>query len=270
MKRNLKFGVEIEFFGIDRNRVADALNRAGIRAFVEGYNHATRGYWKLTTDGSVNSQGTGNGHGGNELVSPPLEGEDGLRELELALKILNECGGKVDKSCGIHIHHEIKDLDLTKIQNIYRLYFKFTASIDYLMPPSRRSTNNPYYCKPISLDLLERVENCGSIEALQSMFLNNRYWAVNFDAYNRYKTIEFRQHSGSIDFEKVGSWVRITHKIIEKACAGWRVEVAKDNSWRVCDSNWWFRQLVGKELETYVVNRMNYWKERERTATTAA
>lgn len=261
-KRKMKFGVEIEFFGVTKNKVVEALNRAGIECHDEGYTHRVLNYWKVVYDGSVNGEGTGDGHG-NELVSPVLYGEEGLKELELVLKVLSELGAKVDRTCGVHIHHDIQDLNLEQIKNIYRLYFKFQPTIDMLFPPSRRAVNNPYYCKPITEVMIGRINAARSMEELRIQ-LNDRYHTVNFCSFWRYGTIEFRQHAGSVDFEKIGNWVKITHRIIEKAMVGWKVEYTKDGKWRTTDSNWWFRQMVGKDVEGWVVNRLNYWKQRER------
>lgn len=268
MKRNLKFGVEIEFFGVSRQVVSDALNRAGVHAYAEGYNHETRGYWKVVTDASVNASGTGNSNGsGNEIVSPILYGEEGLRELALVCKVLEECGAKVDKSCGVHVHHDAGNMNIEHIKNVYKLYYKFHGAVEYMMPPSRRAGANRY-CKAIDRAYIERVERASSIENLRSIICPNpgydRYYSVNFASHSKYGTIEFRQHSGSVDGLKLVNWVKITHKLMEKAFSNKKVELAPDAEWRVCDANWWFRQCVGKELEGYVVNRMAYWRNKEK------
>lgn len=261
VKRNMKFGVEIEFFGITRRAAHDALARAGLSVEVEDYNHVRRGWWKLTTDGSVNRDGCHNDRGGgNELVSPPLLGKEGLEELKLACKVLQEAGAKVDRTCGIHVHHDASGLDVRAIKNIYKLYKKFEHAIDYMMPKSRRDNNNQY-CGSVTDNEMAGIERATCINDIVHLCWD-RYRKVNIQSYPRHGTIEFRQHSGSTDAEKIANWVLITHKIVEKAWTDTDVEVAKN--WRHCDSNWWFRQLVGKGLEKYVVERMNYWHEKER------
>lgn len=280
-KRNLKFGVEIEFFGVSRQVVSDALNSAGVRAYVEGYNHETKGYWKLVTDGSVNRTGCNNiTGGGNEIVSPILYGEEGIAELKLVCKVLEECGAKVDKSCGVHVHHDANDFGLENIKNVFKLYYKFLGAIDYMMPISRRKDYQlsierdrglTAYCKPLSRAYVERIDAALSIRGgnyntdLQYI-CSDRYHTVNLCSYYKYGTVEFRQHSGSVDGEKVANWVKITNKIMEKAAGKKKVELAADSEWRVCDANWWFRMCVGKDLENYVVNRMAYWRKKEKEA----
>ena len=42
-----KFGIEIEAYNCNMERLARELREAGIRVAVEGYNHTTRDHWKL-------------------------------------------------------------------------------------------------------------------------------------------------------------------------------------------------------------------------------
>ena len=80
--RELKFGVEIEFFGANYTTVIEQLRANGIQvAEFAGYTHAVIPKWKITTDCSVTSTGTGLTKG-LELVSPILYGDEGLDELE--------------------------------------------------------------------------------------------------------------------------------------------------------------------------------------------
>ena len=65
-----KYGLEIEIVNVDRERLLSNLNQAGIECYYEGYNHQTRPHWKIVTDASVSN--------GYELVSPILEGDEGL------------------------------------------------------------------------------------------------------------------------------------------------------------------------------------------------
>ena len=42
----------------------------------------------------------------------------------------------------------------------------------------------------------------------------NRYFKVNACSYSRHRTIEFRQHQGSTDFEKISNWVNFCAKLV--------------------------------------------------------
>lgn len=267
MAKALKFGVEIEFFGVTREVVEAALRRVGISAETENYNHNTRGHWKLVTDASVNSTGCGQGVG-NELVSPVLYGEDGLKELELACKVLGEVGAKVDKTCGVHVHHDINGYNLQQIKNIYVIYARSNKAIDAMLPKSRRTENRPRFCKPMDEEYIQRVNSCNSIDQLK-MRLGDRYYTVNFCSYVKYGTVEFRQHSGSVEFSKIGAWVQLTHRICEAAKT--RFELKYDSAMARATkaaSKWYVVKLAGnhKELRDFVLDRIAYFETREARA----
>ena len=43
----------------------------------------------------------------------------------------------------------------------------------------------------------------------------DRYFKVNAVAYDRHRTIEFRQHQGTTDYEKISKWVMFLAKLVE-------------------------------------------------------
>ena len=108
--QNRTFGIEIEFFGVHVYKVVEALRVNGVNFQHESYNHSTRSYWKLITDCSVTNRGTGLSRGGHELVSPILVGREGLEEVRKVMDVLDSIGAKVDKSCGLHVHHGVQNL----------------------------------------------------------------------------------------------------------------------------------------------------------------
>lgn len=208
IKRRLKFGVEIEIIegNYTRAQIAQAIRAKGIEAYEEGYNHTTRSYWKVITDSSC----------GYEVVSPVLYGEEGLHQLEKVCEALNEVGCNVDVRCGLHVHHDIGDLSLEQIKNIFRLYYKHAQAIEQILPKSRR-VGARGYAKPLDEWFMENlVERAETISDLDSR-ISSRYWALNFTSYAKYGTIEFRQHSGTTEYDKIKNWVLLTHKMIERA-----------------------------------------------------
>lgn len=103
---NRKFGVEFEAYNVDRATLSRALNAAGVRCEAQSYNHTTSACWKIVYDSSLSGNNT------FELVSPILNGEDGINELKTVCRVLNECGAKVNKSCGTHVHIDAADFTL--------------------------------------------------------------------------------------------------------------------------------------------------------------
>ena len=273
MKWNARrtFGVEIEFFGCTRESVAQALNAKGICAYVEGWNKRTVTHWKIVTDSSVNGRGCNNSNGkGNEIVSPILRGEAGLRELKVVLETLNECGAKVDKSCGIHVHHGVEDFTLDHLKNVYALYARYENVIDMLLPKSRRQYNS--YCRPINYTstVLAQLKRVNTYEKLAELFAS-RYYKVNHENYRGRGTVEFRQHSGSLEYAKVSSWIVFTQAIVERAKLG-RV------AYSVQSSNWTTLKEALKALPSmgcdevvsgafaYLGRRYKHWTTQEAIA----
>ena len=91
-----KFGVELEIVGISKELAIRALAAVDIEAHDAGYTHMTTRDWKIVSDASV--------HRGFELVSPVLEGEEGLETLRTAAQALADAGATANRSCGLHVH----------------------------------------------------------------------------------------------------------------------------------------------------------------------
>lgn len=215
-----KFGIEIEAYNCTREKLASELRAAGIDVAVEGYNHTTRNHWKLVTDASLTGNNT------FELVSPVLEGETGLKELEKVCWVLEFCDVKVNDSCGLHIHMDAADFDLQTWKNLALSYKHLERVIDSFMPQSRRQN---YYCKGLSSISASDIQEAQSIADLQAAFGNNRYRKVNLEAYARHRTVEFRQHSGTTNFTKMENWIRFLNGLITFAKAGIAGTTSLDN-----------------------------------------
>lgn len=214
------FGVELEFFGTTPERVVTEFRARWLDCRYEGYNHETRSSWKIVTDVSVNATGTSatsrNGRGsGLELVSPILRGPEGFAALQLACQALTAAGAKVDRTCGVHVHHGADDLDAMAIARICANYAYGQAFIDQLLPPSRR---NNIYCAPRPLSQVQAlIRIAGQRWMTRSRMAYegfNRYHTVNLESISRHGTVEFRQHSGSTEYDKVAAWVRLGQAIV--------------------------------------------------------
>lgn len=211
---NKKFGVEIEFAGAWLDQVETTMQRelqgTGIVVAREGYNHNTRSYWKIVTDSSVSeriSYRDVNAIGG-EIVSPVLQGGAGLAQLEKICNALNAHPDvKINIKCGLHLHLSWSNCTTRQIKNIVKRYATFEDGFDSMMPRSRRNSN---WCANISREtsfLRDVADHTGSLREMSRCGGGNRYRKVNLVPLSRYGSIEFRQHSGTTDFEKIKNWV---------------------------------------------------------------
>ena len=211
---NRQFGVEIEFIGVNPQVVADAINNAGIEAAFEGYHHSTRPYWKIVTDASL-SQG---GHSAGEVVSPILKGETGARQLEKVLDAIDTVEGiRVDRSCGVHVHLDVNDLTVAQIQNTYSRYSDYESQIDLIMPMSRRG-NSSRWCASVKSQKSTVIRKTRKSKS-QLANTTGRYYKVNLQSLTRYGTMEFRQHSGTLNFTKVINWVSFLMAFVDTSAS---------------------------------------------------
>jgi hypothetical protein len=223
--RYRSFGIELEVVNGDQHRFLELMHAEGIAVQAVGYTHAVVDYWKCTTDGSLS------GYGAMEVVSPVLTGEEGLNEVRKVVKLLAQAGYRTNRTCGFHVHWNVADFTGKNVQSLLRLYAKFENVIDYLVSPSRRGNNNDY-CQSMVKDgdlswvtRLARNEGRDTARTIADQFAHHyrsagrasRYHKVNVTAYPLYGTIEFRQHQGTVNHEKVISWILFTQQLVNKS-----------------------------------------------------
>ena len=249
-QQNATFGIEIEFKTDRRSaEIAAALNDAGIRTVAEHYNHQSRDHWKVVTDASVS--------GGLELVSPILPyGEEAFAQIETVSRVLIRLGVRVDRQCGLHVHHGAEGMTDTQIAKTVAIYAKFETAIDRMMPTSRRGRGN-IYCNTLNIrgtwkDSVAAINACRTRDELLAL-LPSRYVKVNVQSLLRHGTIEFRHHSGTVEATKIVSWVKMTRAILERGTKTTRVFIREDKP-DVAR----FRGIIGKELSGYFRSRARH------------
>lgn len=198
------FGVEIECL-VAANVMRECATRNNMPFQYEGYNHIDNNhYYKFVSDSSIR------GENPIECVSPVLSGKNGMKSLEICCKALNEANAQVNISTGLHVHIGAAKLSDIAYVNVFKNYQKLEKVIDTFMARSRRA-NNSQWCRTlqgISFD------NCFVKLDVFEVMNGNRYFKVNACSYSRHKTIEFRQHQGSTDFEKISNWVNFCTKLV--------------------------------------------------------
>ena len=201
----LTFGVEIECYNCNRYELENKCSEKGVDCQSQSYNHRdTKLYYKIVSDSSLT------GENSNEVVSPVLQGKKGMSSLEKVCAALNEIGARVNRSCGLHVHIGAENISNEHFVRIIMNYKKLERVIDTFMPESRRGNNNQF-CRTLQdVNIEACITKSDAIEAL-----GTRYRKVNAHAFLRHKTIEFRQHSGTVDFEKISNWVKFLAKLVE-------------------------------------------------------
>lgn len=190
---NRRFGIEFEFTGIPRATVERYVNDSGLRAAG----------WRVKSDPSVRAQGGG---GSNEVISPPLQGVEGLAQVRQLCEWLEANGAIVNRSCGTHVHFEVADIGIQGVKNFAKAYVANADLIDWLVSPSRRAVQNPQYCARPSTHIMQQIEG---MNGPSDCYYINRYQTVNVAAFGRHGTVEVRQHQGTFSFDKIASWMKL-------------------------------------------------------------
>jgi hypothetical protein len=210
-----QFGVEIEFGGLSTRQARNALAMAGFQVFDDGreYTHAVTNQWKVVHDGSLSS--------GGEAVSPPLSGERGFEQVGQVCAALREAGASVNAQCGLHVHHDVTDLDTTEMGLLARAWFNAQSTLDSFVAGSRRHST---WCQRLMEHEVAMVEGLQTTDRLSQDVLGlryiNRYRSLNFAAFPKYGTVEMRQHQGSLNGRKINAWTKFTAAFIAAAKAG--------------------------------------------------
>jgi len=229
---NRKFGIEIEAYNVDMYTLRAALNAAGIVCDIENYNHQTRPHWKIVSDMSIR------GNQAFELVSPILQGDNGLMQVEIVCEVLKRLDAKVNTSCGMHVHIDARDIDVNGLKRVSKMWVKYESCFDSIVTASRG--NNDYAkglrCKFASLDEAFVKIDAAQTRAGIAYAMNgdgygstSRYHKLNFESMQRHGTIEFRQHQGTVDGKKITSWVKLVGGFVETAVDAKTIRKAGEN-----------------------------------------
>jgi hypothetical protein len=194
------FGTEHEFFGIDEYHLAQGLSsRFGPN-------------WGVKNDGSVSNEGL-------EIATPVLYGSRGRDELSQVLDYVAREGAQIDTTCGLHVHHSAAHLTPQNVWDCVLTYKHFQGAINSILPPSRSSNS---YCNRIDY-VGSRNDGPARNSTLKEMADGHwgRYYVVNLSSLRVHGTVEFRQHSATLNPEKTLNWVDLTRAMLN---VGKRVE----------------------------------------------
>ncbi len=206
-------GIEIELIApITRDKLIDGILEIGLE------NHIS-----VHDDGSINARGMRDpdyencgscgGCENNDECSDPIPVEDsGSREHgheicvlatqdevpEVVTKLcdyLKKIDAYVNKSCGLHVHLDMRN------RNLENAYSNLVASQKFLFAMQPKSSQENSYCLPVT--------------GRKYKVHRTRYHAINSKAYAEHKTLEMRLHSGTVNAEKIINWVQLLATIAD-------------------------------------------------------
>ena len=189
----------------------------GLEIEVEGYDCCTievaQDYFNIIEDGSLRN-------GGKELVfQVPLMGKDLYQALDSLQYILNEDRCIYNDRTSVHIHLDIRDLNMEELFKLLFLYIYMEKAI-YLYTNKRgissREHNN--YCVPwwktegFKKDLYDLYNLMHKDDTYGSRIILSRfskYSGLNINPITSFGSIEFRHHYGTHNKERLIEWINI-------------------------------------------------------------
>ena len=253
MTRQLKFGIEIEISTKKTMlQLCEDLADAGIKVKPSHYGSAVEEkIWKVQPDASIN---------GWEIVSPPLNDTEELITVVNTLRHVTKAIGS--KKCGIHVHHDVNDLSIKELKNVYELYAKYEMNAIYSILPLHRFRSS--YCKPI----FNEIDNLRSARTRDDFISwhRSRYLSLNHKAYVKYGTLEFRAMASTINIDRILSWVELTHKMIEVSTKKERIKQLKAGRTQTEALEIMIEELDLSEKTSKHYRSMHNYFKRERTA----
>ena len=258
------FGIELEGLIKSRNEMYQKMKDAGFKVVMTGYDHTIENdLWKVGDDGSVRRNMNDEEQEqfqSIELTSPKLFGDEGFKKIKKAIEIWDEIGGCVNNSCGYHIHIDAFNYNDDDLIRLLLVWMKIESVIYFLVSPSRR--NNDRYAKMLRREIPPEIARL--LLGINLDVNRDRYYALNRVAYDRYRTVEFRIHQGTRNFEKIKYWAVFCLKLMEKVKKGlkWYHFTENPTIEEVLDKVGIVENAVPliRETRKYLIERYNYFK----------
>lgn len=180
-------GIEIELASKhDRDFICDKLFEAGLGRYVT-----------VKDDGSIGS-GTKlrETHRYPHEICVLAKQSEYKDVVERLCNVLNtQCDVKVDKTCGLHVHVDMRN---RVVERAFNNLVKTQQFLYAMLPAARRSSRYSYPVKGANWRVLDE-----------------RYHGINSQAYQKYGTLEARMHCGTTQSAKINNWIELLLAIVE-------------------------------------------------------
>jgi hypothetical protein len=130
--------------------------------------------------------------------------EKDLRESIIQIKaILKEMKAKVNSSCGLHVHLDMRNRD----PNV--CFARLLTHQDMLFKLVKKNRRNNPYCQSVPPDTTVDQEYGG------------HHAAINSSALSEHNTLEIRLHHGTVNTREIYRWIKLLTTIVEGKKPGW-------------------------------------------------
>ena len=236
----ITLGVEFEFAvndeALNRRVIAEQMREAGLNVYGLYTYGASRHEdslqsWVVKSDSTIKPDD--NSHLAVEIVSPILRISEFDNQVRIATNVFESIGGyipgqrrrttNVGPTCGLHLH--VGGLSTSMKCRFAAEYIRHEKAIDSILAPSRRGRlpgfSKGYLHQRMVSESVRMLRdggyNLGSLRAATNPG-RDRYRNVNNETGTK-KTVELRQHQGTIDYEKTKHWKDLMLAMIERGAS---------------------------------------------------
>lgn len=278
--RDQRFGIEIEFTGITRQKAATVLSDY----LGTSYQHDGGVYdtykirdeeeriWKIVSDASITPQKRASGSRQKisadarykvEFVSPICTYED-ISKIQQMVREFRFAGAFVNDRCGIHVHVDASNHDARSLRNIVNIMASkedmFYKALDIKIDRER-------FCKKVDTSFLESLNRRkpktkeqlsnlwykGNSYRHRDHYDTSRYHALNLHSVFQKGTVEFRMFNSTLHAGKVKTYIQFSLAISAQAINQQKASATRTQSTneKYTFRTWLLRLgMIGKEFET--------------------
>lgn len=285
MTKNQKFGVEVEMTGLTRETVArivaEHFNTTYSRASYNVYqtreiNDNEGRIWKVMRDSSISPERNDGTRFTDldeykvEMVTPPLRYED-IETLQEIIREIKAAGGKVNSSCGIHIHVDGANHNMESLRRLVNLFVKRQDLIYEALNIGSRAYQWCLKMKPELFNEMKKnkVNTRYEFESIwysnkndtpygayesgidHSHYNRTRYHGINLHAFFTKGTVEFRLFNSTLHAGRIKAYIQFC-----LAVSAYCIETE--------DNNMWFKEIKNYTPEQKIKNMNHMLEERLR------
>lgn len=229
-----KFGIEIEFTGITREKAAKVAAEFLAGEYIEGGTYYDKKkvkapdgrIWEFVYDGSIRTQVSRGGGRTNadrrysvEIVSPILTYREDIETLQELIRKIRKAGAFTNATCGIHIHLDGSPHTPRSIRNFINIV---ASRNDLFYKALEIGQERMHYCKKMDSLLVEKLNKKkpktmreiediwyeGYSESRSRHYHNSRYHFLNLHSFfTRNHTVELRGFNSVLHAGKIRSYI---------------------------------------------------------------
>lgn len=216
-----RFGIEIEVCFSNRENAQELIKKHRI---IKG--------WCIDEDWSLTDEKT------NKLVGCEYRAKDSRKlyynkdcidQIKEVIGIIKAHNGRVNKSTGIHVHVNCKDLSNKEISNVVVSFIEQQSKILREFKPLKYRIENA--CQTISPDVIPcltprlirkiRTDETICMKTLDDNgdefdFLTGRHYLLNIQSLPEHGTLEFRLFNSTLDISKIKKYIQFCINFVEQ------------------------------------------------------